>query len=325
MALVVSPLSLSFNQVGVPATLTVTEVGFSGTFTATSSDQGTAFTGNQSKVTGPGPVLFQVYPYQAGSCTVTVSDGTNTVVIPVTVTLAANPLVAGGYTAAQSIAMVYLRTNENAAGVSPANVLSLLNTAIGEVSDDLGPVRKYMVLPTIASQNIINLPYDVQDVISASFSTLAPAGAGTQVYRLEQLEQNTFMDFSGGLPGTGFGPPLAYMVVSDTNGNQIIQLYPPAISGQINLYYRARPIIFSDTLNSTTNIDPQAQENIILWTCARIMEAREKYPIAKLFMDQYDKNIENDKDIIQRRSAPKSGQVRDVTSQGRPGMPPWLY
>jgi hypothetical protein len=222
--------------------------------------------------------------------------------------------------------MVYLRTNENASSVSAANVLTLLNASMGEISDSLGPIKKYVTIPMAAGQNVLNLPYDVQDVVSASFSTIAPAGQGTQVYRLQQLEQNTFMDFSGGLPGTGFGPPLAYMVVSDINGYQTLQLYPPAFAGLINLYYRARPMTYADTTSaSTTNMDPQAQELMIYWTCARLCETREKYQIAEVFQNQFDKNLEESRTIIQRRTAPKSGQVRDVLTVGMQGMPPWSW
>jgi hypothetical protein len=333
---VVSPPSLTFNAasvgggpnqsiVGSVQTLSVTEAGgYTGSFTASVDDASVAFFSSPSS-TSAQPVIFNIYAYQAGTCNITITDANNQkVVVPVTVTLLANPLVAGAYSASAAIAMCYARTNENSTSVPQATVLSFLNAAIGEIADSLGTVRKFITIPAASNQNVFNLPYDVQDVISASFSTLAPASAGTQVYRLEQLEQNQFFDFTGGLPGTGFGPPLAYMSQSDVNGYQTFQLYPPSSGGLLNIYYRARPTIFTDLVNSTTNLDPQAQELMIYWACARICEARERYTIAERFDAQYDKNLEESKDIISRRTAPKSGQVRDVTSSGRPGTPPWL-
>jgi hypothetical protein len=333
---VVTPSSLTFNSLSVGGgpnqsvagsvqSLSVTSAGYTGSFSISALDASIVFFGQASNNTTQ-PVVFWVYAYQAGSTSISVSDQNgNVTTIPVTVTLPIPPTnIAGGYNASQAISMCYLRTNANANSISQQNVLTLLNASIGEISDSLGPVKKFVSIPTAATQNVINLPYDVQDVVSASFSTLAPAGAGTQVYRLEQLEQNTFMDFSGGLPGTGFGPPLAFMIVSDINGYQTLQLYPPAFAGFLNLYYRSRPQTYADiSQSSTTNMDPQAQELMIYWTCARICEAQERYQIAGIFQSQFDKNLEESRDIIRRRTAPKTGQVRDVTSSGSPGTPPW--
>jgi hypothetical protein len=324
MVLAVNPTTLSFTTVGVPQTISVgPETGFSGSFTATSSDPSIAYPYNTSTVTGPGPVFFSVVPVQAGAVTITISDGTNTVPVAVTVAFVQDPNSVG-YTAAQAITMVRLRTNETSATTLPdTSIQLLLNTALGEVSDTLGPQLKYESLPVLASQNLVLLPQDVQDVVSASFSNLPPSAPGTQVYPLEQMEQRSFMDFSGGLPGTGFGPPIAFMQYMDTNGFQIIQLYPPAFAGYVNLYYRKRPRIYADTLTSTTDMDSQAQENMVLWTCARVLESREKYELAKDFMAQFNQSMEEDKETIMRRRAPKTGQVRDVQATGRPGYPPW--
>lgn len=335
---VATPTALTFNAstagggpnqsiVGSAQTLSVSEASYTGSFSISVTDSSICYFAQIQN--GGGTASWSILAYQAGSTTINITDANGQSIaspVTVTVTLAANPNVAGAYNAATAIAMCYARTNENSTSLPSSTVLTFLNAAIGEISDSLGAVRKYITIPTVAGQNVFNLPYDVQDIISASFSTLAPAGQGTQVYRLEQLEQNTFMDFSGGLPGTGFGPPLAFMAVSDINGFQSFQLYPPAFAGLLNIYYRARPQVFADTTsNSTTNIDPQAQELMIYWTCARICEARERYAIAKIFSDQFDSNLEESRTIIARRTAPKSGQVRDVTSSGRPGMPPWLY
>lgn len=220
--------------------------------------------------------------------------------------------------------MVQLRTNENSLP-STASLVTLLNAGIEQVTSALGPARVNGTIVLTSGQNVVTLPEDIQDLISVSFSTASPSASGTIVYPLTQMEQRAFMDFAGGMPGTSFGPPVAYFISSDVSNVQTMQLYPAATTGQLNTYYRQRPQLFADaTSASTTSIDSQAQEAMILWTCARLCESRERYQIAGVFQQQYDAKIEELRDIIQRRTTPKSGQVRDVMSMGRPGMPPWL-
>jgi hypothetical protein len=233
------------------------------------------------------------------------------------------------YTASNMIANVYLRTNENANTVSNQNVLFLLNQAMLEVSQSLEPVKLYVSIPVPANGNIVFLPSDVQSIDSMSWSTLQPSAAGTLVYRLTQMDPGTFMDFSGGVPGTGFGNPIAFMVMGDaataTGGNQYIQLYPSPTGGYLNIYYVARPLPFTDTTSSLTNIDMMAMEPLILWTCARVCEARERTSDADRFQQQYMTVISVYQDSIARRTRPKTGIVRDVTNKGATGAPPWLF
>lgn len=338
MALVISPTTLSFPAVTVPPTLS--GVGTTQTLAVTGDSPYTgAFTVTvipanvcsvvpaQGAVVGTYPYNYAVTALYPGTAIIYISDGTNTTQCPVTVVPLTTTSGAGiGYTDSAAMNMVYLRTNENSTGVSVSNVMSLLNAGLNQVSDSLGAQLENYSIPLASGQNVVALPYDIQDITSASYSILTPATSGTQVYPLTQMEQRTFMDFSGGVPGTGFGPPLAYFVSSDFNGFQIVQLYPPSgANGFLNVYYRARASQWPLTPTGTSyvNADPQAQEGAILWACARVCEAREKYSISTQFDQQYEAWLEKYRDIIRRRTAPKSGMVRDVVSLGHPGYPPW--
>lgn len=232
--------------------------------------------------------------------------------------------VPSGYTGQAALAMVRLRTDEPTYP-SDANLLTLLNAAVEQVAASLGPIRLQKPYPVIANQTVVALANDVQDIISASFSTGDPSAAGVMVYPMYQYEQAQFMDLAAGFPGTGSGPPQYYLITSDQNNAMTMQVYPPAMAGQINLYYRARPFIWGDASSgSSSNIDSMAQEAVILWTCARALEARGRGDEAKtIFTPQYDAKIAELKETIARRVAPKSGQVRDVMSMSWPGRPPW--
>ena len=323
MSVTVSPASFAFTTLGQPQALTVSEGTFSGTFSATASLPTVIGISNPASVSGPGPITFSLTPLQpigTNVATVYVSDGTLTTAIPFSITIPYSP----GYTGSAAMNMIYLRTNENINSIGTASVLTLMNAGLAEVSDNLGPQMFNQSIPLGNGQNVVSLPNDLQDVISASFSTGLPSAQGTQVYPLDQMEQRMFMDFSGGVPGTGFGPPLVYSVMYDENGLQILQLYPPAFSGFLNVYYRQRPTPWADVAGSTTNMDPQGQEAVILWCCARIEESREKTVVADFFQKQFEAKVEQARDIIRRRTTPKSGMVRDVLTVGRPGYPPWM-
>ena len=238
-----------------------------------------------------------------------------------------------GYSGAAAIAMVQLRTSEKTYPVA-SDILTLLNAGVEQVQAEVGSVRLQSSIATTVGQNTLTFANDVQDIISMSYSTALPTSPGVIVYPMQQLEQASFMDFAAGVPATGYGPPTAWMIVSDTaasntSGDQItVQLYPPAQSGYINVYYRGRPQLWADTsATSFTNLDTMAQEAVVLWTCARVLESRGRGDEAKdLFTPQYETTIGKLKDQIARRSAPKSGVVRDVRALTYPGGgSPWWF
>lgn len=235
--------------------------------------------------------------------------------------------VPNGYSASAAISMCQARTNEPTAQ-TPAQVLAFLNAGVEQVEAELGGIRLYAPISVTAGQQIVTLGADVQDVYSMSFSTgaLTPAPSTAIVYPMFQLEPTQFMNQAAGFPGVGTGPPIYWMAYQDENNVINIQLYPPAMLGQLNVYYRGRPTVWADTsVNSFTNLDTMAQEAVILWTCCRMLEAVQRSDESKdIFGPQYDARIEKLRDSMARRSVPKSAMVTDVRSYSYPpGWPPW--
>jgi hypothetical protein len=354
-----------------------------------------------------------------------------------------------GYSGASAIAMVQNRVDEYTLP-TPATILSFLNAGIEQVTARMGGIHLFQAYPVLNGQNLLTLNNDVQDIVSASYSTGDPTGANplqpSTVYPLEQFDPIKFMDFAAGYPGVGAGPPTAFLLTSDfgtgpsgslpapqtpiigqvggvstttapiyavttyvnpagestaslqsqpcvltgefqaqvssppqmgnstgyrvyastnnggpyffqgsaaigspvtlsdplntagmpptvatasypSGGFMVMQLYPPAMAGQVNLYYRGRPALWADTTaNSFTNLDSMAQEAAILWAMCRVLENRGRGDEAKdIYMPQLAETIEEIKTAMQRRLVPKSGQVRDVSSPMHGSTRPFWY
>ena len=232
-----------------------------------------------------------------------------------------------GYSGSAAIAMVQIRTNEFGS-LTSAQILSLLNAGVEQVTAELGAIRLVAAYPTTTGQIFQTLNEDIQDIFSVSFST-GPIGQSSPpiiVYPMQQLDQAQFMDTAAGFPGVGAGPPQWYFLEQDASNVITLQMYPPAMIGQLNIYYRGRPQLWADTtINSSTNLDTQAQEAVILWTCCRVLEAVQRGDESKdIFGPQYEDRITKLKDSIARRSVPKSGQVRDVRALSYPSTPWWF-
>jgi len=120
-----------------------------------------------------------------------------------------------GYSGASAIAMVQLRANEPTYP-TPANVLLFLNAGLEQVVAAIGGIRLNAAYPTTPGVNVITLGSDVQDIVSASFSTGSPSAPGALVYPLEQLDQASFMDMAAGFPAAGTGPPQWFFITSDS-------------------------------------------------------------------------------------------------------------
>ncbi len=231
-----------------------------------------------------------------------------------------------GYNASQAIAMARLRSNEFTAQTD-SQVLSFLNAGVEQVEAELGGIRLYVAIPVTSGQQVITFGEDIQDIFSMSFSTgpLTPAPSTAIVYPMRQLEPEQFMSQCSGFPGVGAGPPTYYMIYQDANSVMTAQLYPPCMLGQLNVYYRGRPQLWADTtVQSTTNLDTQAQEAVILWTICRILETVQRSDESKdIFSPQYDDRIQKLKESMARRSVPRRGQVSDVSSMGAYSSTPW--
>ena len=239
-----------------------------------------------------------------------------------------------GYTAATLAAMVQLRANEpasqaNQAGTAASytNIITLANAGIEQVEAELGGIRLVQTYYTTEGQLVANLSPDTQDIISCSWSTGPVTSAGALVYPMFQFPEGSFMDFAAGFPAVGFGPPTAYFIFQDQGGTIQLQMYPAAMLGQLNVYYRARPILWNASVpKSTTNLDSMFQEAVVLWTVARVLEGRGRGGEAQqIWEPQIARKMEELRTRISRRSSPKSGRVRDVTNRGYPSGPwGWL-
>lgn len=138
------------------------------------------------------------------------------------------------------------------------------------------------------------------------------------------------------LPGTivtdTANPPTENTAIgSGQGGAQSMQLYPSAMIGQVNIYYKARPLLWSDTSDTSyTNLDTSAQEAVVLFAVMRTLMARgrgDEITPWKIEYEGQDGNggmIANLKDSINRRMVPRSGQVRDVRDRSFPSVPYWL-
>jgi hypothetical protein len=137
---------------------------------------------------------------------------------------------------------------------------------------------------------------------------------------------NTFT-LPGTLLATGTTPPTTNTAIgSGTGGALAMQLYPAAMLGQINIYYRARPQLWADTTsNSWTNLDTMAQEAVVLFAVGRVLATRQRMDEWKsIWEPMYKGTIEDLKEAMNRRTTPKSGQVRDITNRSFPSSPFWL-
>ena len=231
-----------------------------------------------------------------------------------------------GYQPLDAIALVRLRANEPTLPTN-LNMLILLNESLQEVERSLGQIRLTTAYPLTAGQNVQALTSDVQDVLSVSYSTGPVSAAGSIVYPLFPMGQSAFMDFAAGTPGASTGPPTAYFVTQDSSGTIILQLYPNAAQGYLNVYYRARPVLYAldatGLVNvTTTNLDSAMQQAMIVRTIATTLEARGRSGESVKYFAMYDSKIDDMKASVSKRSQPSFGSVRDVKFANS-NMPPW--
>ena len=120
--------------------------------------------------------------------------------------------------------------------------------------------------------------------------------------------------------------PVNQATGSGTGGALTMQLYPAAMVGQVNIYYRARPQLWADTtVNSWTNLDTSLQEAAILFATMRVLHNRGRSDEAKgIWQPDYTAMVEDMKQSANRRTIPKSGRVRDVRNRAYPSSPWWM-
>jgi hypothetical protein len=126
--------------------------------------------------------------------------------------------------------------------------------------------------------------------------------------------------------GTANPPSSNTAIGAGTGGALLMQLYPAAMIGQVNIYYRARPSLYADTTAlSWTNLDTSAQEAAILYAVMRTLQYRGRSAEAKeIWAPQYKELTDDLKESLNRRVIPKSGVVRDVANRSFPSSPFFL-
>jgi hypothetical protein len=235
------------------------------------------------------------------------------------------PSVPQGYPSLTAVQ--YVRDEINEPNL-PSNqtVLNFLNRGVEQVESFLGALRLWGVYPTVANQTTQALTNDTQEVLSCSWSTGPVTNQGSLVYPMQQLDQGSFMDNAGGFPNVGFGPPQWWFTFMDQNNVQQIQMYPAAMVGQLNVYYRARPNLWTLTAGGAnavqTNIDSIAQEAVLIFAMIRTLRNRGRAAEAKqVWEPEFAAKMQELKDAITKRTAPKGGQVRDVRNRSYPSWP----
>ena len=332
MSLYVSPQVIPLVQGGTPVPFVLTSTtGGLGTVTITPAvtNQATFTQVNADPTQQNWTATATADAYATFICTATDSTSGESATFIVSVSPSAlvqtstNTTLGGGYTTLGLINQIRLRANEPNLPVS-TDILSLANDGLNEIEEEVGLLKLVGVYPTVASQTVQALSNDIRDIISCSWSTGPVAAQGSLVYPMFPMEQGAFMDNAAGFPAVGFGPPTNYFIYRDQNGVMEMQLYPAAMVGQLNVYYYGRPSPW--TLNggsngSASNLDPSGQEAVILWTVARVLENRGRAgEAAQIWQPQLERKLEKLVTTAKRRTAPKSGQVRDIYTRGYPNQ-----
>ena len=97
--------------------------------------------------------------------------------------------------------------------------------------------------------------------------------------------------------------------------------------GQVNIYYRARPLLWADTTDTSyTNLDTSAQEAVLYYAVgSHLMNRGREDEWTRIWKPDYEAMItEPVLETIKMRTMPKSGRVRDMYNRGYPSSPPFL-
>jgi len=209
-----------------------------------------------------------------------------------------------------------------------------------------GSAQTIEVVNTYQNANGETTPSVVNDILLSATQqaiVLSPPGQGNATgyntyagnvggpYYLQNTGGLTPIGTSFTIPGTlittGNTPPTTNGATGSNSAGQIsMQLYPAAMAGQVNVYYRARPQAWADTTSSSwTNLDSSAQEAVVLFAVMRLLNNRGRATEAKqLWQPEYEQMIADLKETIGRRATPKTGQVRDVRDRSFPSTPFWM-
>lgn len=227
--------------------------------------------------------------------------------------------------------MCQLRTNYTQGIPSTTQIAALLNAAIEQLGLETEPILlNASVAVTLPNSNTFALGNDVWRIRNMSYSTGLRGTVGVTEYEMVQLEFNEFIEYTDLTVASAIGGiPTIYTIIQDASNVMTIQVYPLVSTGYINFFYSARPTLFGITNSAgdqltTTNIDTSFQEPAILWTCARMCEARQNMNQAQWFDKQFKDKLEAVHMLVKRRAKKNgSGIVRDV-NEGETVVPFWI-
>ncbi|MGB8520845.1 MAG: hypothetical protein WCD38_11850 [Candidatus Tumulicola sp.] len=274
----------------------------------------------------PGPVTFTVSvpatAFGSALITFTVSGvaadsggGIPVAVIP------QNPAVPQGLTSVAAINRVRKRTNLVFGQPPDADVLDMLNDGLEQTAALLDPILVNASLPIVSpNTNVLALPLDVAHPRDINFSTGNPTLGGTVVYEMVQMDYDTFIQFTDSTPTGGIGGiPSFYSLIQDASGAQLIQFYPYANSGQLNIHYYPRPTLWTLPTGggvSYTNLDSAWQTLPVLYACALACENREDAAgTAEYYWKLHGAKAEEMKLTVRRRARKRgTAVVRDVSA-----------
>lgn len=201
-------------------------------------------------------------------------------------------------------------------GASPGGTVYVVLTYVnGQGETDPGPANSIYLTPSLAAL-----------VGSPPGNSNDPTLQGYNVYATENPQGPFYLQNGSVIPiNTPFTLPSTLLTVTEaptqntalgyaSGGQMKMQLYPPPMLGQVNIYYRARPQLWADTSpTSWTNLDTMCQEAIIVWGCIRVLQNRGRGDEGlQLFKPEFDDVMGLMDEQIRRRTQQRSGQVRDV-------------
>lgn len=230
----------------------------------------------------------------------------------------------------------YAATNALPAPAAPvlSTVSGTSNGALQEVvltyvnaSGETGASASSDLTPTITQQTQVATPRSYGN--ASGYHTYAGAKGGP--YYLQDGGTATPIGTAFTLPnplvGSGTQPPGTNTATGVGQGGALLmQVYPAAMVGQVNVYYKARPQLWADTgSTSYTNLDSSAQEAVVQYGVMMTLRNRDRSVEAKqIWEPSYEALIGDLKESIARRTAPKSGRVRDVRDRSFPSAPYWM-
>jgi hypothetical protein len=321
---IVSILNVAAGPVAVTVTTTA-----AGPITANLADG--SFVGVSPNSHAAPTGVFTITPgnTDGGDDVLTLSDGTNTLLIPVALggSEASNTPTAAQNTLTSLIA--YIRVLADAPSQpSNANLGLLLNQAVTQVGDELEPILQCVQLEVVEGTSTVTLPGDVGDIEKVIYSAGDLNMPGSIPYEVIELGPGVFSEFQAGTQGnyglSPAGPVLYYQRLSDMSGRIRLQFSPYPPPGFIQLYYHPKLNQFDLTnINSTIQLDPTYIRLIALLTAHDVCLQQRDVARAQYLNTLYGTEITKKKNSVGRRNNARTSQVRDVTSMGYSATPTW--